>query len=132
MSKIDMNDMVDMGELYDEGPSEVVSKEVEKKPHYPDIYGLNVSKLPAIKDAPVGTEVILVTKVKIRSLEVRENSKGEKKATATVDLMEACAYPVSEKKTNEKYAQETDLPQKSSGSAVDMIMGDDSEDEGED
>ncbi len=132
MSKIDMSDMVDMGETYDDGPMEVVSKAEEKKPHYPDIYGLNVTKLPAIKDATVGSEVILVAKVKVRSLEIRENSKGEKKATATVDLIEACAYPVDTKKVNEKYAGNEDLPEKPSGSAVDMIMGSNDDEEEDD
>jgi hypothetical protein len=129
-SKIDMADMVDMGEIYDHSPSEVISKQEEQKPHYPDIYGLNVTKLPAIQDAKVGSEVILVAKVKVRSLEVRENDKGKKKATATVDIMEACAYPVSEEiKSNNKDASDEDLPQKPSGSAVDMVMEDQMEED---
>lgn len=126
-----MKDMVDMGEVYDDGPSEVISKEEEKKPHYPDIYGLNISELPAVQDTKVGEDVLIVIKAKVKSLEVRETQKNGKKATACLEIREAAAYPMeksSDMKMQNKEAEDSDLPMKDEGGYMGKVFDDLEED----
>lgn len=121
-----LSDMVDMGETYDDGPSEVISKETEKKPHYPDIYGLNISELPAVQDTKVGEDVIIVIRAKVKSLEVRDTEKNGKKSTACLEIHGAAAYPMTkspEMKTQNKMAEDEDMPQKGNQNYLEDIIG---------
>lgn len=128
-----LGDMVDMGETYDDGPSELISKEEEKKPHYPDIYGLNISGLQAVQDTKVGEDVIIVIKAKVKSLEVRETQKNGKKATACLEIRGAAAYPIEKQSdSNNKVSEDTSMPMKPQGDFMNQVFGDMSEEDGED
>lgn len=137
MINVDTSKMVDMGEFYDHELEPCCcegEKDRERKPHYPDIYGLNIEHLEAIQQTKVGEDVIIVIKANVKSMEVRDSEKSGKKATACLEIREAAAYPVEKKEEmlkQNKEAGDEDLPKKGDSNFVDTIFGkqDNSEEE---
>ncbi len=128
-----LSDMVDMGEMpkdSDVTMSEETPKE-ERKPSYPDLYGFNINSLPVIQNAKVGEDLILVSKVRIKSLEMRETDKNGKKATACLEVREAAAYPMSQPQGKEqnKTVEDSGLPSKDDSDFMGKVIGKDSGEE---